>query len=57
VTPEEKKAKLNNQNFFKESELIMHRRENGKTVQFKVIDNVNKLKPQDWLEQFLVPSD
>lgn len=48
VTPEEKKAKLNNQNLYKESELIMHRRDNGKTVQFKVIDNISKLKPQDW---------
>lgn len=48
VTPDEKKAKLNNQNLYKESELIMHRRDNGKTVQFKVIDNINKLKPQDW---------
>lgn len=48
ITVEEKKKKLNNQNLYKDSELIMHRREDGQTVQFKVIDNVNKLQPHDW---------
>jgi hypothetical protein len=49
ITTDEKKKKMNNQNLFKESELVMHRREDGKTVQFKVIDNVNKMQPHDWL--------
>lgn len=48
ITVDEKKKKLNNQNLYKDSELIMHRREDGQTVQFKVIDNVNKLQPNDW---------
>ncbi len=52
ITTDEKKKKLNNQNLYKESELVMHRRDDGKTVQFKVIDNVNKMQPQDWLVEF-----
>lgn len=48
ISTEDKKKKLNNQNLYKDSELIMHRREDGQTVQFKVIDNVNKLHPNDW---------
>jgi hypothetical protein len=32
----------------KDTEIVMHRREDGQIIQFKVIDNVNKLLPQDW---------
>lgn len=48
VPAEEKKKSLQNQNAPKDTEIIMHRREDGHTMQFKVIDNVNKLNPQDW---------
>lgn len=48
ISTEDKKKKLNNQNLYKDSELIMHRRDDGKTVQFKVIDSVSKLHPNDW---------
>lgn len=48
ITTDEKKKKLNNQNLYKDSELIMHRREDGQTVQFKVIDNISKMQPHDW---------
>lgn len=40
---------LHNQNSApKDAEIIMHRREDGRSQQFKVIDNVNKLQDQDW---------
>lgn len=48
VTTDEKKKKLDNQNLYKDSELIMHRRDDGSTIQFKVVDNVNKMQPHDW---------
>ena len=35
-------------NVTKESEIIMHRKEDGKTVQFKIIDNISKLSREDW---------
>ncbi len=45
---EEKRKTSQNQNAPKDSEIIIHRKEDGSTLQFKVIDNVNKLLPQDW---------
>jgi parafibromin len=48
VSPEEKKKSGQNQNAPKDTEIVMHRRDDGHTIQFKVIDNVNKLLPQDW---------
>ena len=48
ISTDEKKKMLNNQNFYKESELVMHRKDDGQTIQFKVIDNINKLQPHDW---------
>jgi hypothetical protein len=30
----------------------MHKKENGQTVQFKVIDNISKMTPQDWYIDF-----
>jgi parafibromin len=32
----------------KEAEIIMHKKENGQTIQFKVIDNIARMAPQDW---------
>ena len=46
VSAEEKRRQ--NQNAPKDTEIIMHRREDGRTQQFKVVDNVNKLVKQDW---------
>jgi len=48
VSTDEKRKTLQNQNVYKEAELIMHRKDDGSTVQFKVIDNVAKLAPHDW---------
>jgi parafibromin len=48
ISTEDKKKTMQTQNFNKEAEIIMHKREDGKTIQFKVIDNVLKLQPQDW---------
>ena len=48
VSTDEKRKTLQNQNVYKEAELIMHRKEDGSTVQFKVIDNATKLAPHDW---------
>ena len=48
VSAEEKKKSSQNQNAPKDCEIIMHRREDGSTIQYKVIDNVNKMLPTDW---------
>lgn len=48
MSTEDKRKALQNQNVCKESELIIHRKEDGSTVQFKVIDNIAKLAPHDW---------
>jgi hypothetical protein len=45
--PSEEKKRMT-QNMAKDSEIILHRRENGQTIQFKVIDNITKLAAQDW---------
>lgn len=36
------------QNAPKDCEIVMHRRDDGTSQQFKIIDNVNKLQSQDW---------
>ena len=46
VAPDEKRRQ--SQNAPKDTEIIMHRREDGRTQQFKVVDNVAKLVRQDW---------
>lgn len=46
VPSEDKKKQTHG--MIKDSEIILHKRENGQTIQFKVIDNINKLTPQDW---------
>ena len=46
VSPDEKRRQ--NQNAPKDTEIIMHRKEDGRTQQFKVVDNINKLQRQDW---------
>ena len=48
VSTEEKRKTLQNQNAPKDCEIIMHRREDGKNQQFKVVDNINKIAQQDW---------
>ena len=50
--PSEEKRK-NLQNVTKDSEIIMRRKEDGKTMQFKVVDNVTKLNREDWYEMLL----
>jgi hypothetical protein len=39
--------KLLLQNVTIDSEIIMRRKEDGKTIQFKVVDNVSKLNRED----------
>ncbi len=53
MSAEDKRKALPNAN--KESEIIMHRKDDGKTVQFKVIDSISKLSRDDWyaLSSFL----
>jgi parafibromin len=46
VSSENKRKNL--QNVTKDSEIIMRRKEDGKTIQFKVVDNVSKLNREDW---------
>jgi parafibromin len=46
VSSEDKRKNL--QNVTKDSEIIMRRKEDGKTIQFKVVDNVSKLNREDW---------
>ena len=50
VASEDKKKHTQQQNMIvnKDSEIILHRRENGQTIQFKVIDNVTRLSAADW---------
>ncbi|CAF0724683.1 unnamed protein product [Brachionus calyciflorus] len=48
VSADEKKKLSQNQNAPKDCEIIMHKKEDGSTVQYKVIDNINKLQPTDW---------
>lgn len=48
VSTDEKRKVLQNQNAPKDCEIIMHKKEDGKNQQFKIIDNVNKMLPQDW---------
>lgn len=45
--PSEEKRKMVTQSN-KDYEIINHRREDGKSLQFKVIDDVNKLSKEDW---------
>lgn len=37
-----------NQNAPKDCEIITHKKEDGKNQQFKIVDNINKMLPQDW---------
>lgn len=48
MSADEKRKLPQNQNAPKDCEIIMHKKEDGQTIQFKVIDNVNKLQPADW---------
>lgn len=48
VSAEEKKKSAQNQNAPKDCEIIMHRKEDGSSIQYKVVDNINKLQPADW---------
>lgn len=50
ISSEDKRKTLQNQNAPKDCEIIMHRRDDGNTIQYKVVDNINKLQPQDWLD-------
>jgi len=46
VSSDEKRKNVQNAN--KDSEIIIHKKEDGKTIQFKVVDNANKLAKEDW---------
>lgn len=48
VSNDDKKKSLQNQNAPKDCEIIMHKKEDGKNQQFKIIDNIAKMLPQDW---------
>lgn len=47
ISAEEKKK--SSQNLApKDCEIIMHRKEDGSIIQYKVIDNIQKMQPSDW---------
>ena len=48
VSSDEKRKTSQNQNAPKDCEIIMHKKDDGKNQQFKIVDNVNKMLPQDW---------
>lgn len=47
VSAEEKKKSVQNV-APKDCEIIMHRKEDGSIIQYKVIDNIQKMQPSDW---------
>jgi parafibromin len=50
VSTEDKRKtqQTTNQNAPKECQIITRKREDGKNQQFKIVDNINKMLPQDW---------
>ncbi len=48
VSTDEKRKASQNQNAPKDCEIIMHKKDDGKNQQFKIVDNINKMLDQDW---------